>query len=72
MKIDKQTRDTIRAEARRLKQGYRITAAGEVHFYGPMVNGNTVGWWLFAQEVPEALRRIEEDKIGREERATWR
>jgi hypothetical protein len=25
---------------------YRITKAGEVHFYGVMPHSNTVGWYL--------------------------
>lgn len=43
-----------RAEARDCK--YRITAEGEVHFYGRMPNSIETGWWLFARSVQEAIR----------------
>lgn len=42
-----------RAEVRNCK--YRITATGEVHFYGRMPNSNVTGWWLFAQSVSDAI-----------------
>ena len=42
-----------RAEVRNCK--YRITANGEVHFYGTMPNSNVTGWYLFAQTVQEAV-----------------
>lgn len=53
-----QTRAIIRnaAEARDCK--YRITAAGEVHFYGRMPNSVETGWWLFAQSVEDATKEI--------------
>jgi len=37
---------------------YRITKAGEVHFYGQMPNSQTTGWWLFAQSTEEANQII--------------
>jgi hypothetical protein len=42
-----------RAEIRNCK--YRITIAGEVHFYGRMPNSNVTGWYLFAGSVREAI-----------------
>jgi hypothetical protein len=26
---------------------YRITLAGEIHFYGTMPNTNQIGWWFY-------------------------
>ena len=53
-----EARKAIRAEAERRNCKYRITANGEVHFYGRMPNGNTTGWWLFGQTVAGALEQI--------------
>lgn len=44
-----------RAQCRNCK--YRITAQGEVHFFGVMPNSNVTGWWLFAQSVHQAIHR---------------
>lgn len=32
---------------------YRITAGGELHFYGCMPNTIIVGWWLAAQDAQQ-------------------
>lgn len=58
MTITANTRSIIRTAAVDRGCKYRITAEGEVHFYGTMPNSTTIGWWLFAQSVDEALRQI--------------
>ena len=52
-------RTIIRNAAAERDCKYRITADGEVHFYGEMPNSNVTGWWLYAQSVDEAVARIE-------------
>lgn len=53
-------RNIIRTAAADRDCKYRITKDGEVHFYGSMPNSIETGWWLFAQSVEEAVKRIEE------------
>jgi hypothetical protein len=40
------TRKQAQVAARLAGIKYRITKAGEVHFYGTMPHSNTVGWYL--------------------------
>lgn len=56
--ISKTARATIKAAAADRDCKYRITATGEVHFYGLAPNSIEICWWLFAQSVDEALDRI--------------
>lgn len=44
--MDTMTRAEAKAKATELGVKYRITKAGEVHFYGTMPNSNVVGWYL--------------------------
>lgn len=55
-----QARTIIRNAAAERDCKYRITQAGEVHFYGQMPNSIESGWWLFAQSVEDAVKRIAE------------
>lgn len=45
-------RNIIKAKAKSLNASYRITKAGEVHFYGIMPNTSKIGWY-FAGWVTE-------------------
>ena len=63
MRISKTERAAIRTYAERHAFIYRVTAAGEVHLYGPMPNATVSGWWLFAQTVAEALARIKGENL---------
>lgn len=58
--ITAKARATIKAAAADRDCKYRITADGEVHFYGTAPNSIVTCWWLFAQSVDEALDRINE------------
>ena len=40
------TRAEAKTEAARMGVKYRITSAGEIHFYGTMPNSNQIGWYL--------------------------
>ena len=57
-KISHTDRAVIRnaAEAKGCK--YRITARGEVHFYGDMPNTNQTGWYFVAWSVAEAVKTL--------------
>lgn len=59
-KIDTATRKIIRNAAEMKGCKYRITAEGEVHFYGKMPNTNIAGWYLFAMSVGEAVAQIKQ------------
>lgn len=43
-------------------QRYRITANGEVHFYGQMPNSIETGWWLAHQNADQFAERILSDR----------
>lgn len=58
--VSTKTRQIIRAAADARDCKYRITADGEVHFYGQMPNSIEAGWWLFGLSVAEAIERIKE------------
>lgn len=54
-KINNATRKIIRDAAKAKGCKYRITAEGEVHFYGEMPNSTITGWYLVSQTVNEAI-----------------
>lgn len=60
-------RATIRARAASLGCRYRITASGEVHYYGRMPSSSTLGWYWVAYSASEAAAdiRFEDEYIGR-------
>ena len=58
MKPTAAQRRIIKAYADYWGIGYRITRRGEVHMYGKMPNSRSLGWWLFAKTVNDALRII--------------
>jgi hypothetical protein len=45
---------------------YRVTADGDVHFYGKMPNSDKTGFWLFAQSVQDAITRLTKEMLGRD------
>ena len=56
--ISNEKRAAIRDYAISGGMRYRIVRNGEVHFYGVMPNSVVIGWYLFAQSVDEAIKRI--------------
>lgn len=59
MTISPKAREIIRNAAADRDCKYRITADGEVHFYGVAPNSSVTCWWLFAQSVDDAVEQIE-------------
>lgn len=60
MKISKTDRATIKAEAERLGVKYKITATGEVHFYGPLPGADgTVGWYVVKTNAAHYAKQLQ-------------
>lgn len=53
MTFTKQIRKTIREYAASRDCKFRITANGEVHFYGTMPNTNQTGWYFVGFDAAE-------------------
>ena len=55
-------RSIIKTEMQRIgAERYRITATGDVHFYGVMPNGNHRGWYLQHRDATEYADQILSD-----------
>jgi hypothetical protein len=58
-----QIRQIIRNAADERGVKYRITAAGEVHFYGLMPNSIVTGWYLVHDDAAKLAADIQSGKF---------
>lgn len=58
-KISTKSRKIIRNAAVSRGAKYKITANGEVHFYGELPNTNSIGWYFVAWTADDLIAAID-------------